>query len=238
MKTLGILGGMGPEATSLFYQKVIENTPAKCDQDHVPVVMINRTNLPDRGPYILSGNLEPLGKEIQVIGKKLADAGADFIVMPCNTVHAFSEFLSILSIPTIDMIQETTRFLKQLNISKIGVLATNATIKTQLYQRQLQAHNIYPELPNTHNQKQLMEIIYNIKKGYCKIEEQKKLERIIIEMKNQGITDFILGCTELPLISNYITYVNLIDPMNVLASCAVNYALGKIKLPYPKMVTT
>ncbi len=119
MKTLGILGGMGAEATSLFYNKIIQATDVSCDQDHIPTIMINQTTLPDRSPYILNGQLDELGQQIHEIGLKLETAGADYIVMPCNTVHVFLPYLEPLNIPVIDMIQETANVLQKKILTKL-----------------------------------------------------------------------------------------------------------------------
>ena len=227
MKTLGILGGMGAEATSLFYKKIIQATDVSCDQDHIPTIMINQTTLPDRSPYILNGQLDELGQQIHEIGLKLETAGADYIVMPCNTVHVFLPYLEPLNIPVIDMIQETANVLQKKNINKIGILATNATLQSQLYQKKLTQIGIQSVLPNPVEQETVMKVIFDIKANKCKQTAQTELNSIITNLQQQEISDIILGCTELPLITQKHPQIKLYDPLDILATACINYSCQK-----------
>ena len=193
--------------------------------------MINDTTLPDRSPYILSGQLDELGKMIYDTALKIQNAGADYIVMPCNTVHVFLPYLDPLKIPIIDMIQETAHFLQEKNIKSMGILATNATIKSQLYQEKLAPIGIKSILPTFVYQEIVMEIIFDVKAGKSKEVAQNKLQTIIDHLKEQHVDCILLGCTELPLLINNIPHVSVCDPLEILATSCINYSLEKIPLP-------
>tara|TARA_B100000586_G_scaffold138735_1_gene100528 strand:- start:2047 stop:2823 length:777 start_codon:yes stop_codon:yes gene_type:complete len=231
MKTLGILGGMGAEATSLFYKKLIDKTPASSDQSHIPTVMINQTTLPDRSPYILSGQLDPLGKMIYDIALKIQNAGADYIVMPCNTVHVFLPYLDTLKIPIIDMIQETVADIKRKNNKSIGILGTTATIKSNLYQNKLSEAGIDSILPDSLHQDIVMDIIFDVKAGKSKDIASNKLHTVIDHLREQQVDCILLGCTELPLLVTEISHITLCDPLDILATACIDYSLQKVSLP-------
>tara|TARA_B100001113_G_C21084138_1_gene611282 strand:- start:171 stop:890 length:720 start_codon:yes stop_codon:yes gene_type:complete len=227
MKKLGILGGMGAEATSLFYKKIIQNTPVNCDQDHIPTIMINETTLPDRSYYIINNQLDELGQKIHKIGLNLQNAGADYIVMPCNTVHVFLPYLKSLNIPIIDMIQETANNLKEKEITHVGILATTATLKSNLYQNKLNSIGIETVLPSNTDQDMVMKVIFDIKAGHSKKVAKEKLDSIINQFQSKNIQHIVLGCTELPLIIKTHPHFQLHDPLDILAKVCINYSQEK-----------
>lgn len=134
-KIVGVLGGLGPMATVYFYDLVVEMTDAKTDQEHVDMIIMNRATTPDRTAYIV-GNTDKSPLEILIKdAKRLENAGADFLVLTCNTAHYFYEKISdSIGIPLLNMIEETVEYAIKENHKKIGILATTGNIKTELYQ--------------------------------------------------------------------------------------------------------
>jgi len=137
MKTIGILGGMGPEATVFFYQKIIDLTPALKDQDHIPTLIYSNPQIPNRTDAILNNQLEETARALGRSGKILEEGGASFIVIPCNTAHFWIEDIrQAVTIPVIDMIEETVRFLvEKLHLKQVGLLSSIGTKKTEVYQK-------------------------------------------------------------------------------------------------------
>jgi aspartate racemase len=166
-KTLGVLGGMGPQATALFYQRVIERTLASRDQEHVPMLILSHSTMPDRTEYLLGGRAEELYALLLEDARFLRKNGAGALSIPCNTSHFFAERLQAdLDIPLVNMVEETARAAADMGVCRAGILATDGTVQNGLYQAACARHGIEAVLPGSENQKKVMHIIYNeIKSG-------------------------------------------------------------------------
>ncbi|MEG1028442.1 MAG: amino acid racemase, partial [Oscillospiraceae bacterium] len=129
MKTLGVIGGVGPLSTAYFMEVLINMTDAQTDQQHINMIVLNHTEIPDRTAYILGKSQESPVPIMVEDAKKLQSYGAEVIVTPCNTAHYFYNQLSkSVQVPFINMIYETALQLKQDGISTAGIMATNGTI--------------------------------------------------------------------------------------------------------------
>jgi aspartate racemase len=133
LKTIGILGGMGPAATVDLMNRIISMTDAECDQDHIPMLVDNNTRIPDRTDAILHGGASPV-PEMLASAKRLEAAGADFLVIPCHTAHYFiPQIADKIGIPILDMPTETAKLLKIKGVNRASVLATDGTVQSDLY---------------------------------------------------------------------------------------------------------
>ena len=140
-KTIGILGGMGPLATCDLYTKIIMNTPASCDQEHIHVIIDSNTRIPDRTAALLEGGEDPRPEMIRS-AVMLEEDGAEAILMPCNTAHGFyDDIQAAVGIPVLHMIRLTGEELKKRGITCAGLMATTGTIRTGIYQRNI------PDIP-------------------------------------------------------------------------------------------
>ncbi|MEN2767120.1 aspartate/glutamate racemase family protein [Ornithinibacillus xuwenensis] len=223
-KKLGVLGGMGPAATSLFFERVIENTVANKDQEHLDMVILNHATIPDRTKAILENDkqlfLDAVKKDFQIFEA----ADVHNIAIPCNTSHFFyDEMQEMTSINIINMIEETVRFIRQQYgpTAKVGILATDGTINTGIYQQECHKYNMKAHIPDVHVQAQVMQTIYDFKAD--KPVNVLGFERIISNMIEMERCDcVILGCTELSCIEiseHLIPYC--VDAMQVLANEAI-----------------
>jgi len=134
-KIIGILGGMGPQATVDLYNEIIRQTPIKEEQDHLPIIIFSNPKVPDRTKALIAGGEDPLPHLIYS-ARVLEKAGADFIIIPCNTAHHYlPQMQKAVSIPILNMIAETADFIKQRYPQKkrVGLLATTGTIKVGIY---------------------------------------------------------------------------------------------------------
>jgi aspartate racemase len=218
---------MGPEATVGLLKRIIDFTPARCDQEHIRVLIDNNPKIPDRTAAILAGGDDPL--PMMIAGARgLECAGADFIVIPCNTAHHWLPGLqNAVSIPIVDMIGETVGAVSSSDppIELVGLLATTGTIKTRLYQRALEIKGISTAIPTAEEQDEVMDSINTIKAGDHGVRRQ--LMRIIERLITQGAKGLILGCTELPLvIRGEDLACPLFDPLSILAQRSVKLAKG------------
>jgi len=198
-KTIGVLGGMGPLATQLFYGMVIDYTKAGCDQDHINMIILNHASIPDRTEALLSGNTETLYDALLGDCVFLEKSGVSHIVIPCNTSHVFIDRLqSEIGIPIINMIAGAVgdiRRIKGCGI-KAGILATDGTVKLGLYSKAMEEAGILPVIPSERSQKLIMKIIYDgIKSGGAI--DPEDFEAVGRELREKGCECAIMGCTEL-----------------------------------------
>jgi len=222
---LGVIGGLGPLASSYFYELVINKTKVTKDQEHIDMVILSHATIPDRTSYILGKSnespLEYLKKDI----KTLENMGAKYILMTCNTSHYFyDELQSTTNVPILNMIEDTVTYIKEQGIKKVMILATNGTMECRLYQNMCIKHNLEFEEPNSDIQNKVMHIIYeNVKQG----------KEIDIDVWNEIIDSsnseaYILGCTELSVVKNKLNLgPNYIDPLEIEANKVIKL-FGKV----------
>lgn len=228
-KTVGIIGGMGPAATALLFQKLIDYTDAKSDAEHMHIIIDNNTAIPDRTTAILKGENTPALCIVES-GRKLEKCGAELLLIPCNTSHYFyDDIQKQLSVPVVNMIAETAKVCLQNGYTKVGVLATTGTCNTNTYGRELNKFGVEAVYPDVEGQKKVMEIIYDQVKAGQKINVQI-LDQTLKKMASEGAQAFILGCTELPFaIKNGDFGYHFLDSLDILAKCAVEMAGYRLK---------
>ncbi|HIZ90483.1 MAG: amino acid racemase [Mucispirillum sp.] len=230
MKTLGIIGGMGPAATIDLYKKIVEQTPAEKDQDHIHVIIDSYPQIEDRTSYILHGGKSPAPKLIES-AKRLEAAGADALIMPCNTAHYFAKDIEkAVYIPLIHIVKCSAEAIKKKYpyVRKIGLIATTGTIKAGVYGDILKNYDLETITLNEELENNIMDCIYKgVKAG--KTEEYSTLfQKCVDDIASLGAELLIAGCTEIPLLMPYIkTNLPVIDATYELASAAVKYALNK-----------
>ena len=223
-KTVGIIGGMGPGATALLFQKLIDYTDAISDGEHIHIIIDNNTAIPDRTTAILNGENTPALCIVES-GKKLEMCGAELLLIPCNTSHYFyDDIQEQLSVPVVNMIAETAKVCLNNGYTKVGVLATTGTCNTDTYGRELNKFGVETVYPDVEGQKKVMEIIYDQVKAGRKINVQI-LDQTLKKMASKGAQAFILGCTELPFaIKNGDFGYHFLDSLDILAKRAVEMA--------------
>lgn len=223
-KTVGIVGGMGPGATALLFQKIIDYTDAQIDAEHIHILIDNRPSIPDRTAAILSGDDTP-AKRICESGKQLEDMGAELIAIPCNTSHYFYSYIQEhLKVPVINMLEETAKECKKQGFVSVGVLATTGTKNSGIYEHALNEQGLQVVYPDEPGQEVLMSIIYEYVKAGKKVSGQM-FKSHIENMKAKGAQAFILGCTELPMVfSDGDMGVRFIDSLDILAKSTVKMA--------------
>jgi aspartate racemase len=205
-KTIGILGGMGPEATLDLFGKIIANTPAATDQDHLRVVIDSNPKVPDRTAAILRGGVSPVPAMKAGI-EALKRAGADFVVIPCVSAHFFlQELQRTPGLPIISMLDVTAEHIREQhpNIHKIGMLATTGTLQGGRFRERLQQAGIETITPAGPDQERVMMAIYEIKGAAAAGKDRSAITREIREVAGRliqrGAQGVVAGCTEIPLV--------------------------------------
>ena len=226
-KIIGILGGMGPEATLDCFAKIIKNTPARTDQEHLHVVIDSNPKVPDRTAAITGKGESPV--PILVAGcRALQQAGADFIIIPCVSAHFFLEevrqqiTLPILSI--FDVVAETI-ISDHPDIKTVGLMSTTGTISGGLFQKRLAADNIKTIVPAETQQAKVMAAIYDIKNSQPARSRAQITSDLIATAENlitTGARGIVAGCTEIPLALNQKHLsVPYFDALTILARAAI-----------------
>ena len=236
--TLGVIGGLGPIATAHFMELVIRMTDADTDQEHLDMILYNRPSIPDRTSYILDQSKpNPLPEMIRT-GNALARQGAKLIAIPCMTAHYFHrELTRYIEAPIVHAIHEVAAHLKKHGVTRAGIMATDGSIRSGLFQRELQKHGIEPIIPGEKGQKCVMSVIYDDVKAN-KPAEMDKFRFASDELRAQGAQAIILGCTELSLVKrDYAIGEGYLDAMEVLAQTCVLRCGGRLKEEYQELIS-
>jgi aspartate racemase len=237
-KKLGVIGGLGPVATAYFYELVSRMTDANFDQEHIDIYIISKPSIPDRTDFILGRSSDsPLPHMIEA-GNSLVALGADYIAIPCITAHYFHEELSqSIKAPIIHIICETADYLKKHNVRRAGIMATEGTIESSLFQKELLNHNIEPIIPSKQGQAHVTSLIYkNVKAGLPV--NMNMFNEVKEELKSKGADTIILGCTELSMIKRDENIGSgFIDALEVLAMCSIICCGAKLKEEYLNLIT-
>ncbi|OAT44857.1 aspartate racemase [Proteus hauseri ATCC 700826] len=198
---IGVLGGMGPAATADLFNKFIAFTKANCDQEHIPLIISSIPNIPDRTQALMHDGNSPLPL-MQNYLHLLERAGAECIVIPCNTAHYwFSQLKESCHVELLSIIDSTMQEVVNSKKKNIGLLATNATVYMGLYQQKIEELGLNCLTPNKEEQQKVMKSIYLLKSG--EIEKAENLmKEIADQLFKQGAEVIVLGCTEVPVILN------------------------------------
>jgi aspartate racemase len=229
-KVIGILGGMGPEATLQCYDWIIRNTPAQRDQDHLRVIIVSDPKVPDRTEAILGRGESPVPALLRG-ARALERAGADFIIIPCVSAHYFlDELKERVEIPILSIFDVVAEYISCCHprLKRVGLLATTGTIRGGSFQRRLEEEGLEVITCNHTQQDRLMRAIYEIKaqsthRGRDQV--RKELKAISLGLIDNGAQGIIAGCTEVPLaMGKEDLPVPLFDTLLLLARAAIRMA--------------
>lgn len=224
-KTVGIIGGMGPLATADLFAKIVRFTAAGNDREHIHTIIDSNTAVPDRTAAILGLGPSPV-PELVKSAKRLENAGADLLVMPCNTAHFFYEELRAATrLPLLHMLRLTAEEIGRRKLDKVALLATDGTVKTGIYARLFEERGIPYVLPDGAGQRAVMDAIYAGVKAGKRDYDTSALRRALDALMEQGAEAFVLGCTELPVaFEQYRLDYPAVDPSEALAKAAIREA--------------
>ena len=228
MKTVGIIGGLGPETTSEFYLEIIFGCYAKSKEARPPILI---WNVPLK--YQIEEDLlkKAMGEERYIpylvdAAKRLEKGGADFLVMPCNSLHVFIEQIrKSVKIPVLSIVEETAKFLKGKKITKVGLVETPSALKRKLYERALMREGIRQVVPDGFEQAKLGRMINNIVLNRHANKERRELLGIINKFEKKGVKDVILACTDLQLLIPQHPKLRIYDTMKIFADATVDEIL-------------
>ena len=227
MYKLGVIGGMGPLATVNFYQRVVLNTEAKCDNEHIDMIVLNHSTMPDRTKCIIENRktefLESIKKDFVI----LENIGVEAVAIPCNTSHYFyDEFKKLTDLKIINMIEETILEVKKSGVKKISVFGTLGTLNSKVYEKYAKEYELEVKEVSEADKQAVMDIIYNIK-------ETNNLDnKQFTDILNRYCDDETVGiiaCTELSLL-DIPEDINTVDALNVLVKRSIELSGAGVKL--------
>lgn len=229
MKTVGIIGGFGPETTAAFQLEIVALCAAQKQRERPPILMWN-TPIPLQieEDLILKGkSADKFLPFLLSAAKRLETAGSDFLVFPCNTLHIFiNQIRNAVSIPVLSIVDEMAMSLKKSNINKIGLIATKITVGSEIHSNKLRSFGIDTIIPSKEDQNHIDMIIHNILNQKDTDRTKKDLADIAQSFNKRGIRHILLGCTDLQLWFTNIPRLIIHDTMKVLAQATVREIIG------------
>ena len=219
MEKLGVIGGMGAEATSYYYDQVVRHTAATCDQEHIDMVVLSKSTMPDRTLAIKTGEHAELLATMKECAQALESLGCAHIAIPCNTSHYFyDQIQSFTKVPIIHMPRESDPNLSMPAepVRKIGIMGTDGTVGADVYGRECETAGVEVVYPSEKRQADVMSLIYDdVKAG--REPDMDKFDRVMWEFARSGCDRVILACTELSVLQKYREMPEItLDAMDVL----------------------
>lgn len=225
---IGVLGGMGPEATIEFMRRVINHTNAQDDADHLRMIVDNNPKVPSRITKIIEKKGGDPGVVLADMAKGLEVAGAQFLVITCNTAHYYlSAIRAAVSIPVLDVIQLSAIKLSQAlgQNAKIGILASPAVQEISLFEKTFEQYDLSLNYPTPKEQQNLLAIIRSVKAGTVSKLEQETYQHIVTNLSsNLGANGLLIACTELSILPLPNINTLIIDTLDVLVDETISAA--------------
>ena len=199
LKTAGIIGGMGAAATVDIFNKIVCQTKALKDQEHIPLLIDNNTQIPDRTDFLLGKGPSPLDT-LLASAQKLINMGADYLALACNTSHFFySDLSSLVSVKILNTVEETANEASRLNLRKIALLGTNGFVQHVNYRNYFERHGMEVVIPNSTGQQTVNDLIYHGIKAQRYDIDVSQFKNVLDDMMEDGVQSFALSCSELPI---------------------------------------
>lgn len=229
MKAVGIIGGLGPETTAEFYLDIVFSCQKESKTARPPII-ISSVPLPyqiEEEAITKASGIERFIPFLTQEAKRLEKAGADFIVMPCNSLHVFiKEIRESVSIPVLSIVDETVKFIQKNGFKKVGIVSTSATIKNKLYEDAFKRNDIEYVAPDNFQQAKMGKFIHNLVMGKQNNRDREELIEIINGFEGKNVDCIALACTDLQLLIPQHPTLKIFDTMKILADATVREILG------------
>jgi len=239
-RTVGVLGGLGPEATLDFFAKVLAATPARSDQDHLHLIIDDDPSVPNRNDAVAGRGPSP-GPQLAAMARRLEAAGADFLVMVCNAAHAFQDSIErAVTVPFVSIVEEAadaTLAGARGSLRRVGVLAAEGALDAGLYQQAFARRGVEALVPEGDARASFMELMYAIKAGDKGGTVRGGMLRLAQRLRETGAEALVAGCTEVPLVLTQADLdaagmrLPLIASTDALVAATVAIGLGRRPLP-------
>jgi aspartate racemase len=233
-RTVGVIGGMGPAATVDFLGRVVEATDVSVEQEHLHILVDCDPSVPDRTAFLLGQGPDPRPHLVRV-ARSLVLAGAELLVMPCNTAHVWiDDIRDSVKVDVVDWITEVAARVAGEGSVRVGVFATTGTLMARLYQDALASKGVDALLPEEHLQEELMAIVYGsggVKQAGLSYDLASRLQEIEAKVATEGADAVLLACTEFSLLFRAyerLWDIRVFDAAQIVAERVVSLAGGKL----------
>lgn len=227
-KIVGIIGGMGPEATVDLMSRIIKATPALDDGDHIRMFVDNNPKIPSRIKALIDGTGQSPLSCLQGMARRLESLGVDFLVMPCNTAHYYHRDIQVaITTPLLDMVELSARAVIKQNpdLKKVGLLASTAVIYLKIYERRFAQKKVSLVTPTDIYQSQIMDAIKKIKTSNFGDEVVEPIQSAADNLIENGAEVLLVACTELSIIGRQVrSTVKIFDSAQILAESVIREA--------------
>lgn len=228
--TVGVLGGMGPEATLDFFAKLLAATPGERDQDRLRILIDNNPEVPNRNEAVAGAGPSP-APLLASMARGLADSGAEFLVMPCNAAHTFeSAIREAVEIPFVSIIEETVAAtLRHVpGVERVGLLAAAGCLDARLYPNSFEAAGVATLEPHGEQRDAFMQLLYRFKSGERGDAVRQGMQRLAQQLVEGGAQAIVAGCTEVPLVLGREDLpCPLVNSTDVLVAATADIATGR-----------
>ncbi|MBO0902547.1 aspartate/glutamate racemase family protein [Jiella sonneratiae] len=223
-RRIGILGGMGPQATVLLMQRIIDRTSARDDRDHVPMLVDNNTQVPSRIAAIIEGTGESPAPVLVEMARRLEAGGAEALAMPCNTAHHYAgEIAAAVSVPFLDMIDLSVGAVAGRSARRVGILGSPAVRLAGIFDRTFAGAGIATLYPG--DEAAMLAAIRLVKAGDASGRAAALLRAAAAELHGTGADVLVVACTEFSVIAGAIAGdCPVVDTLDVLAGAVVAFA--------------
>lgn len=219
---IGILGGMGPEATALLFQRVVDATPAADDSEHIPLLIDNDPRIPSRIAHLIEGHGDDPTEYLCAMAQRLEAANCQALAMPCNTAHHYAAAIQAsIGIPLLNMVQRTAKVLGAMGVKKVGMFTSPALKIVSVYEDFFAEHGLEGVFPV--NDAANLRLIREIKAGQQPDSDTMKM--VLDELALTGSEVILVGCSELSLYSDSLpTSLPCVDSLDVLRDSIIDFA--------------
>jgi aspartate racemase len=230
VKSVGIIGGLGPETSAEFYLEVVFGCQKLDNKTRRPLVVMSSVPIAYEleNDEIINSNISDRSREYLVAeARRLEKSGVDFLVMPCNSLHVFiKEIRECVKIPVISILEETVKFIKSNGLQKVGLISTSAAVKYKIYENIFKKERIDFVLPNGLQRAEMDKIIQRLTNGNHLNKDRITILSVIAELKRQGCDCIALACTDLQLLLPSDDEIKIFDTMKVLADATIENLLS------------
>ncbi|MCX7286427.1 MAG: amino acid racemase [Rhodobacterales bacterium] len=229
MRRVGILGGMGPQATILIMQKLLASVTARDDSDHIPLLVDQNPQVPSRIAHLLEGAEEDPGPALAAMARRLVAGGAEALAMPCNTAHYYAdEIRAAALVPFLDMVALSVAHAAAVTGpgATVGILASPAVRKVGLFDERLAAVGLKALYAT--DEGAMLSAIRQIKTDGPQPAARATLRAASQGLLDRGAATQMIACTEFSLIADAVSpKATVFDTLDLLVEAIKEFALEK-----------
>jgi len=230
-RRIGVLGGMGPEATVLLMARVVAMTSVDDDSDHVSMIVDNNTQIPSRIKALIEKTGDDPGPILADMARGLETYGAEALAMPCNTAHHYAPVIEkAVDIPLLNMVQLAVSHLEALDLTirSVGILASPAVQTTQIFDHAFNSRNIKTLYPS--DQDQMLDSIRTVKSNSSDGTARQIMEKAARELIDSEADCLLVACSELSIIADALpTVIPCLDTIDILAQSIIEFAGARLR---------